>query len=253
MGAMFRCFRDIVREQGVLGLYKGAQSPLAGMALLNAVLFSSGGTGARLVRDEGQHGRLRTTQCLQVGAFAGCSTSLVEGPVDYAKCQLQMRPGAYDGFFGCMRDTVRARGARGLFHGLDVALCRNIPACALFFAVYERTRDGLVDRSPVGQAGPPPARAGAGAGTGAGGDEQQRLVDALPAGKTLLAGGVAGCAFWGFTSPVDVVKSSVQAGSAPGGGGRRYHGAAGCARKIWRAHGWRGSTALVEEQQCEAE
>ena len=32
LGGMRACFGAIVREHGVLGLYKGAQSPLAGMA-----------------------------------------------------------------------------------------------------------------------------------------------------------------------------------------------------------------------------
>ena len=202
------------------------------------------GKDAPLARRDGQRGRLDTGQFFRAGNFAGVFTSLVEGPVDYVKCQLQMRPHAYAGFFDCMRAIVTQNGALGLFHGLAPTLARNVPAYGLFFAVYESSREALV--------APPPGR----------GEhvDVQHAVDALPALKTLLAGGVAGCAFWGFTYPIDVVKSTVQSdntvtvaapASRTGGamdaaaesgsaGGRRYAGALDAARKIYRAQGARG-------------
>ena len=71
IAGMQACFRDIVRKEGLSGIYKGAQSPLAGMAALNAVLFMSGGIGYDLVRRDGQKGRLTTGQFCCAGNFAG--------------------------------------------------------------------------------------------------------------------------------------------------------------------------------------
>ncbi len=69
----------------------------------------------------------------------------------------------------------------------------------------------------------------------------QAGVDHLPAalgetGRVLVAGGLAGGAFWGLTYPVDVIKSSMQADSVHRNR-RTYASMADCLRQKLRAGG----------------
>ena len=217
---MRAAFSHIWRIDGVRGLYRGAQSPLAGMAFLNAVLYASGGVGARLVGgSEGLASQMTLTQYFYTGLFAGVWTSFAEGPVDFLKCQLQMRPDQYRGFFHCTATIVRNHGFTGIFQGLVATNLRNVPAYGLFFATYEGCRNYYEWKSIFA----PDVVIG------------ERRTMSL--GETLLAGGIAGWAFWGPTYAIDVVKSAIQA-DATAVADRKYSGTIDCFRKLHAEHGW---------------
>lgn len=82
--------RHIVKHDGLFGMYKGFQSPLVGMIGMNAVLFTSYGTAKKML-GETMAAPLIGWQFFQAGFMAGIAMSFVEGPVDFLKCQLQMR------------------------------------------------------------------------------------------------------------------------------------------------------------------
>jgi solute carrier family 25 carnitine/acylcarnitine transporter 20/29 len=209
---MIGAFRYVLQDSGIRGLYRGAQSPLAGMASLNAVLFFAFGWGKSfLVTDSRQ--LMTYKQTYFAGVFAGFFCTFVEGPVDFFKCQLQMRRNEYRGFFNCVAKITREHGWRGFWQGFAPSMVRNVPAYGHFFSVYELTWRAL-------------ARPG-------------EKLEELPAWKVLLAGGMGGLGFWGPTYPIDVMKSSIQADS-PDPKHKKYSGMIDCARQIYRTSGWRG-------------
>lgn len=48
---MVDCVRKTVKSEGLLGLYKGVGSPLAGLAIINAVLFVTYGNSKHFVKN----------------------------------------------------------------------------------------------------------------------------------------------------------------------------------------------------------
>lgn len=211
---MAQCFARIWREQGLRGLYRGAQSPALGMAALNATLFVSYGLG----KDMAVRGGLKAPgeafsagDEYLTGMFAGVFCSLAEGPVDLVKCQLQTRPAEYRGFFHCAALIARTYGLRGVFQGLGPTLVRNIPAYGFFFATYASASSTLASSAEL-------------------------AAGHVAAWKVLLAGGAAGAAFWTFTYPVDVIKSAMQS-DAPDPRKRAFASMGDAARAIVRADG----------------
>jgi len=209
-------FQTIMKEEGTMAIYKGVQSPLIGMALMNSVLFLSYGQAKAFLQTGNEP--LTIPQYFLCGAFVGLSVSFVEGPVDLFKSQLQSQGvgGAkvrYTGFIDCAKQIASNYGIRGVYQGLQATLIRDIPANSLYFGVYELARRGLLSKG--------------------------QKVEDLPAWKVLLAGGLGGMAFWAFTYPTDVVKSSIQTDSIVRSE-RKYKNYVDAVRKIYAADGVRG-------------
>jgi len=209
-------FRTIMKEEGALAVYKGVQSPLVGMALMNSVLFLSYGQAKALIQTGNEP--LTIPQYFLAGIFVGVSVSFVEGPVDLFKSQLQSqgvsgRKSRYTGLIDCAKQIASNHGIRGVYQGLQATLIRDIPANSLYFGIYEVARRGLC--------------------------ESGQKVENLPAWKVLLAGGLGGMGFWAFTYPTDVVKSSIQTDS-PIRSERKYKSYMDAVAKIYKADGAKG-------------
>ena len=58
----------------------------------------------------------------------------------------------------------------------------------------------------------------------------------------MIFGALAGWAMWLSNYPLDVVKNKLQTDGLPSDSKRRYSNGFDCARKVWRADGWRGFT-----------
>eukprot|EP01120_Amphizonella_sp_Union-15-10_P006712 TRINITY_DN21_c0_g1_i1.p1 TRINITY_DN21_c0_g1~~TRINITY_DN21_c0_g1_i1.p1 ORF type:complete len:301 (+),score=48.24 TRINITY_DN21_c0_g1_i1:94-996(+) len=212
---MINCFSTTIKEEGIFGLYKGVQSPLLGLAALNAVLFMSYGQGKEIVRPKGEslEKRLTVPRYFLAGGIAGFFSAFVEGPFDFLKCQLQVRYKEFNGFFDCAGKIIRGYGLKGLFQGFGATQLRNIPCNAFYFGGYEWSKNLLA--SPG-----------------------QRVED-LEFWKLLAAGGFAGISYWGFAYPLDVVKSTIQADSA-NPQHKKYKGIIDTTRTIYKEKGVQG-------------
>ncbi|PSN47134.1 hypothetical protein C0J52_17458 [Blattella germanica] len=126
------CFVKIVQKESVSGLYKGMSSPMAGVALVNAIVFGVyGNFQRRLPNPEtpGSH--------FMAGAAAGFVQSFVCSPMELVKTRLQV---------------LRTEGFRGIFRGLGTTICREIPGFGTYFYAYElMTRNSGED----GETAPP--------------------------------------------------------------------------------------------------
>jgi solute carrier family 25 carnitine/acylcarnitine transporter 20/29 len=74
----------------VLGLYKGVMSPLIGIGLCNAVLFSANGVFREVLRNEGEH-QLSLCRITLAGAMAGGVMALLNCPIELLKVRLQIQ------------------------------------------------------------------------------------------------------------------------------------------------------------------
>ena len=220
--------RRIISQGGPLALYRGMGPPLITIAAYNALLFSSMGVVNRLIRPDG--GVMTSSEAALAGALSGIPVTFLSGPTELFKCRLQEQgakkppPGVvythadahagrvlYRGPVDAFRKVLQFEGVPGVFRGLGATFLREIPGNAAYFACYSWLKHVM--------AGP-------------GGD-----VRALSPQALMLAGGIAGVAFWVPVLPIDTIKTRIQTDSPfqP-----KYRGVIDCARQLYRAEGWRG-------------
>ncbi|CAL7949077.1 unnamed protein product [Xylocopa violacea] len=194
----WHCFRTILAKESVAGLYRGMSSPVAGVAVVNAIIFGVYGETQRRVTDPAS-----LSSHFVAGSLAGIAQSPICSPIELAKTRMQLRTTAssFSGPIDCLRHTYRREGYRGVFRGLGVTFLRETPSFGVYFLAYEaltRTSDGSPVSTPC----------------------------------MLLAGGLAGTASWVVSYPLDVVKSRIQAD------GSRYAGVVDCLKRSVKAEGY---------------
>lgn len=213
--------RQTLASEGPRGLYKGMGAPLATVAAFNAVLFTVRGQMESLLRSEPGM-PLTVNQQIVAGAGAGVAVSFLACPTELIKCRLQAQSaladagGAavvvkYGGPMDVARHVLRSEGGiRGLFKGLVPTLAREVPGNAAMFGVYEALKQYL-----------------------AGGQDTSKLGR----GSLIVAGGLAGAAFWAFVYPTDVVKSVIQVDDYKN---PKFSGSMDAFGKILRSEGAKG-------------
>ncbi|PIN23670.1 Mitochondrial carnitine-acylcarnitine carrier protein [Handroanthus impetiginosus] len=213
--------KQTLAAEGPRGLYKGMGAPLATVAAFNAVLFTVRGQMEALLRSA-PGAPLTVNQQVVCGAGAGVAVSFLACPTELIKCRLQAQSALassgsaavavkYAGPMDVARHVLQSEGgARGLFKGLVPTLGREVPGNAAMFGVYEAVKQYL-----------------------AGGQD----TSGLGRGSLILAGGVAGAAFWGFVYPTDVVKSVLQVDDYKN---PRFSGSIDAFRKILKSEGVKG-------------
>jgi len=182
------CLRKTIRGEGFLGLYKGSFGPLLTTPLLNAIVFGSYGLAKRWIEVDDSR-PLTIVQHGLAGAFGGFANSIISGPVEYVKTQLQIQQEVkvYRGQWDCLRNIVATTGFRGIFRGLTSTICREVPGYGGQFATYEYVKRQL---TPHG-----------------------KCSDDIGALGFLFAGGLGAVVGWTFCYPFDVCKSKIQAES----------------------------------------
>ncbi|XP_033606387.1 mitochondrial basic amino acids transporter isoform X2 [Cryptotermes secundus] len=216
------CFTKIIRKESVGGLYKGMSSPMAGVAMVNAVVF---GVYGNFQRHSPQPDALSSH--FLAGAAAGFVQSFVCSPMELVKTRLQVQQhsavpgGGCGGPMNCLSQVVKTEGFRGVFRGLGTTICREVPGFGLYFVAYEFMTRSAGDLS-----------------------EPRPPVGTL---RMLLAGGFSGTLSWVLTYPIDVVKSRLQVDGM--GGVYRYSGFMDCLKKSIQTEGYgvmtRGLTSTI--------
>lgn len=181
------------------GLYRGMSSPMAGVALVNAVVFGVyGTTQKRLGNSVWAHATS--------GVLAGSVQSVISSPVELAKTRLQIQGQSggrslYKGPMDCLRQVLKTEGVRGAFRGFGPTLLRDAPGFGVYFATYE----------------------------------QMVRLGANSTPTLMAAGGLAGVFSWMACYPMDVLKSRLQVDGMRGP--RRYKGLWDCAVQSYRQEG----------------
>ncbi|RMD39709.1 hypothetical protein DV735_g5424, partial [Chaetothyriales sp. CBS 134920] len=131
----------IVRNLGIMGLYKGAAACLCRDVPFSAIYFP---TYSHLKRDlfgESPEKKLGVMQLLTAGAIAGMPAAYLTTPFDVIKTRLQVeaRKGdtTYNGIRDCARKIYRDEGFRAFFKGGPARILRSSPQFGFTLAAYE--------------------------------------------------------------------------------------------------------------------
>lgn len=197
------CIQTLVRTESVGGLYRGFSSPMAGVAVINAIVFGVYGNVQRHSSDPDS-----LKMHFLAGSAAGLVQSVICAPMELAKTRLQLQNTksgglCFRGPLECLKHVARTEGVRGVFKGLSITALRDIPGFSSYFVSFE---------------------------------VMMRMKENPGIFYTLMAGGVAGMASWICVIPVDVIKSRLQADGV-NGQARQYTGAIDCWRKSYSAEG----------------
>uniref|UniRef100_A0A8D2CJZ7 Solute carrier family 25 member 47 n=1 Tax=Sciurus vulgaris TaxID=55149 RepID=A0A8D2CJZ7_SCIVU len=231
---IWHCIRDIYRQERVRGFYRGLSLPVCTVSLVSSVSF---GTYRHCLAHicRFRYGSAEAKPAKADVTLSGCASGLVRvfltSPTEVAKVRLQTqaqaqrrRPSAsgpsaappaslvpgpkYRGPLHCLITVAREEGLRGLYKGSSALLLREGHSFATYFLSYAILCEWL---TPPGHSQP----------------------DVL---GVLVAGGCAGVLAWAVATPMDVIKSRLQ---ADGQGQQRYRGLLHCVVTSVREEGLR--------------
>lgn len=231
------CFRQSIRADGFLGLYRGISAPLVGAALETSSLFFFERMGREVVYKSGftpKDEALPLGALWFTGAFSGAFTSLVLTPIELVKCKIQVPANDAGGTASAaplrpvpvIKDIWRHHGFMGFWHGQLGTLIREAGGCAAWFGAKETTSKLFRDTNE--------RKATSSA-------QLERLrADPLPLWQQAVAGASAGMSYNFLFFPADTVKSRMQ--TSPIGGGERNQQRSFAQETValWRQAGIRG-------------
>ncbi|XP_004698858.1 solute carrier family 25 member 47 isoform X1 [Echinops telfairi] len=221
---IWHCVRDTYRRERVTGFYRGLSLPVCTVSLVSSVSF---GTYRHCLAHicRLRYGSTDAKPAKADITLSGCASGLVRvfltSPTEVAKVRLQtqtqqrrlsasgpstvppMCPVApapepkYRGPLHCLTTVAREEGLKGLYKGSSALLLRDGHSFATYFLSYAILCEWL---TPTGHSQP----------------------DVV---GVLVAGGCAGVLAWAVATPMDVIKSRLQ---ADGQGQQRYRGLVHC-------------------------
>ncbi|KAI9500753.1 mitochondrial carrier domain-containing protein [Coemansia spiralis] len=210
------CFRKVIRNEGVLGLYRGLGPQLVGVAPEKAIkLTVNDFVRARLTDKE--TGKIKFAHELFAGSMAGASQVVFTNPLEIVKIRLQVQGELLKESAGTAAPIVR-RGAvtivkelglLGLYKGASACLLRDVPFSAIYFSCYSHLKTDLFRE----------------------GERKLSILDLL------LAGAIAGMPAAYLTTPADVIKTRLQVVAKKGE--TVYTGLFDAARKIYKEEGFK--------------
>lgn len=188
---------DIVRKEGVGGLYKGIGPPLISLSILNTTTFTQYAYFRELYNaNPGWDGRtyLAGASCAPVSGVVSTVENLVKTQMmlDNVKSkQLNVKP-HYASSWGCFTSLIRQYGPSIVYTGHGINTVREISFLGPYFFFYEGLRETLVkslqrpnnDNNSISDWG---------------------IKMAVPA-----AGGLSGATSWFLSYPLDCIRSRLQ-------------------------------------------
>jgi len=238
------CFRETLKNEGVMGFYKGAQSPLLMAGVYSAILFLSYGQAKKFFHDPSSN-EFTLREMIGIGITSGVIAASVESPMDFVKSKMQVQYQSFSGkaneyksSIDCAAKVVKNQGLFTLFRGYDAAVLRNIPGTVLYFYSYEKIKYFLAnfespakDLQPLSNIRQHPV-----ATTPSIVKSSVQKQPELSPLSILTAGGLAGMLFWIAIFPLDVVKTRLQTDSLISSQ-RKYKSLWDCCVKTYRNEG----------------
>ncbi|XP_076892688.1 mitochondrial thiamine diphosphate carrier 2-like [Bidens hawaiensis] len=139
---MFQASKDILREEGLSGFWRGnvpallmvmPYTAIQFMVLHKVKTFASGSSKSE------DHIHLSPYLSFMSGALAGCAATVGSYPFDLIRTILasQGEPKIYPNMRSAFVDIMKTRGFRGLYAGLSPTLVEIIPYAGLQFGTYD--------------------------------------------------------------------------------------------------------------------
>lgn len=204
------CFKKVIRNEGVLGLYRGLLPQLVGVAPEKAIKLTMNDLMRSILTKK--DGTISIASECASGGMAGASQVIFTNPLEIVKIRLQVQGEAAQ-VAGVPRvgaiSIVRELGFRGLYKGAAACLLRDIPFSAIYFSVYANLKKRVF-------------------GEGMNGKRLGPL-------ELLSAGAIAGMPAAYLATPADVIKTRLQVVARAGQ--QTYHGIGDAFTKILREEG----------------
>ncbi|CAG8953842.1 hypothetical protein HYFRA_00006734 [Hymenoscyphus fraxineus] len=230
------CFKQSLRNDGFIGLYRGISAPLVGAALETSSLFFWESVGRESLFSAGLYNRekpLPLSALWLTGAISGAFTSLILTPVELVKCKIQVPATSIsDGIhhkaptpLTVIREVFRHQGIKGFWNGQLGTLIRETGGCAAWFGSKETVtllfhRYNNRHSHTVANTSP------------------ELDLPPLPLWQQALAGASAGMSYNFLFFPADTIKSRMQTSSlAPGAPPLRFWNEGAV---LWRQYGLKG-------------
>ncbi|OCT88335.1 solute carrier family 25 member 48 isoform X2 [Xenopus laevis] len=221
-GNTLNCIFTICKNENVTGFFKGMSFPLASIAVYNSVVFGVFSNTLRLLSQYRGKSTCQSSDLFDLTVASMLSGSLsvgIGGPVDLVKIRLQIqtqeiitgrRPWntVYNGPIHCMNCILKQEGIAGMYRGAGAMLLRDIPGYCLYFIPYTFLCEWITS-------------------------DQHRAPSSF---CVWIAGGMAGALSWGTATPMDVIKSRLQ---ADGVHSAKYKGVADCISQSYQNEGLR--------------
>jgi solute carrier family 25 aspartate/glutamate transporter 12/13 len=154
----------IVKNLGLVGLYKGASACLLRDVPFSAIYFPTYNHLKRDMFGEGPNKKLGVVQLLTAGAIAGMPAAYLTTPCDVIKTRLQVeaRKGdtKYNGLRHCARTVYAEEGFRAFFKGGPARILRSSPQFGFTLAAYEVLQKALPMPGSAKEEGPPVGTSG---------------------------------------------------------------------------------------------
>lgn len=212
------CLRKTIKHDGIRGLYRGLPANVVGITPEKAIKLSVNDYIRLVMRVEEQEARgvFPIIPEMFAAVTAAVCQVVATNPMEMVKIQCQVESGpTRKSAFAVAKDL----GLRGLFQNSGATLLRDIPFTCMYFPLYAYFRMKT---------------------------KQMRNKQSLNLGERLITATLAGTFAAGLTTPLDVVKTRLQAeskhskagNSSPVGAVPKYSGILDCFAKTVRNEGW---------------
>jgi solute carrier family 25 aspartate/glutamate transporter 12/13 len=224
------CFRSVLRNEGVRGLYRGLGPQLVGVAPEKAIKL----TVNDLLREAFTNrdkvtGRADIYLPLEIlaGFGAGGSQVMFTNPLEITKIRLQTQGEVVQAAIAAGKPApqvqsamaiVRELGISGLYKGSSACFLRDIPFSGIYFPAYAWAKRYLAGDNP----------------------------DDLKPVHMLAAGAIAGVPAASLSTPADVIKTRLQVKALPGQ--QTYSSLGDAFTKILRDEGQKRGTFFTLDQ-----
>lgn len=189
------CFKKIIKNEGLKGLYSGLAAQLVGVAPEKAIKL----TVNDLVRGIGTDdlGKITMPWEIIAGSSAGACQVIFTNPLEIVKIRLQMQGGQKakvlaPGEIPLKKLTagqiIKQLGVKGLYKGASACLLRDVPFSAIYFPTYANIKKYVFNFDP---------------------DDVNKKHN-LNTFELLISGAMAGAPAAFFTTPADVIKTRLQ-------------------------------------------
>jgi solute carrier family 25 citrate transporter 1 len=135
--SFFSVLRDVVREEGFTGLYKGGTSTLLRQITNHMIRFPVFYALTSYLKEARNEKNLPATINLFAGAFAGSVSTLINTPLDTIKTR-QQKHGQKETTAEIIRGIYREGGILKFWAGVIPRMVRVAPGQAITWAVYEK-------------------------------------------------------------------------------------------------------------------
>ncbi|KAL2837927.1 putative mitochondrial carrier protein [Aspergillus pseudoustus] len=145
--SLYGAGRDIVRTEGIRGLFSGfgataaRDAPYAGLYVLIYEQLKRRLSSAMALQSSDSDQRLKSSSSSSInfvsGALAAGLATAITNPFDAVKTRLQLMPQKYGNMMRAVRLMIHEDGVRSLFGGLGLRIGRKALSSALAWTVYE--------------------------------------------------------------------------------------------------------------------